>query len=162
MQELSAPPLQTPIVELSKAPGAFPGQMTKAFENWLRALVKRAQSAAYQAVAAVSVSGQNAAIALTSLIPSANGRYRVSYHARVTTAAGVSSSLQVTITATEGGVTCNYADAAYTGNATNAPQSGSFVVKADPSTPLSYSTAYASNAAGAMVYTLDITVEQLP
>jgi hypothetical protein len=54
-----------------------------------------------------------------------------------------------------------YPTAAYTGNVTNLPQSGVFLVRADAGTTLSYSTAYASVGATAAVYELDITLESL-
>lgn len=152
---LSAPPLQTALIESAQT-----GLITRVWHAWFRSLVDRAQVAAY-AVTSVNLTGQSASIGATSLIPLASGLYRVSYRFRVTTAAGVSSSLQVTFTTTDGAVTVNYQNAAYTGNAVNAPQSGTFIIRTDPSTPLTYSVTYASNAAGAMIYALDITVEQL-
>lgn len=157
---LSAPPLTSPIVELGKGFGIEPGVMTPVFAKWLRALTDRAEATS-EAVKTISLSGQTASIALTSLLASASGLYRVSYRFRVTTAAGVSSSLQVTVTTTEGGVTCNQSSAAYTGNAVNSPQSGSFIVKADASSPISYSVTYASNPAAAAIFDLDLRLDRL-
>lgn len=158
---LPAPPLQTPIVEVRAAPGVFPGQMTKVFADWLRSLVQRAQVAAY-ALLTVALTGQAASIAATDLAPSAAaGLYRVTYRFRVSTAATTSSSLQFTVTSTEGGVSCTQNSAAYTGNVTTAPQSGSFLVHADASSPISYSTTYASVGATPMAYELDVVLEQL-
>lgn len=154
--ELSAPPMQTPLSEAINRDQ----MITKVWANWLRALVNRAQVAAY-AVITVALTGQSASIGLTSLVPSASGLYRVSYRFRVTTAAGVTSSLQVSVATTEGGVTCTQSSAAYTGNATGAPQSGSFIVRADAATPLQYSSTYASNPVAAMIYALDWFVESL-
>jgi hypothetical protein len=113
------------------------------------------------AVKAIAVAAQAAAIPTTDLIPLASGLYRVSYRFRVSTAAGVSSSLQLTVTTTEGGIPCTQSSPAYTGNATNAPQSGAFIVKADPSSPLAYSFSYASNPGSAMVFEADVRVESL-
>lgn len=152
---LSAPPLQTPLIEGPKEP-----YITKVWASWLRSLVDRAQVAAF-AVKTVALTAQTASLGLTSLAPLASGLYRVTYRFRVSTAAGVSSSLKVTISDTEGGIAVTQSSAAYTGNATNAPQSGSFLVHADPTTPLQVSTTYASNPAGAMVYELDVLLEAL-
>jgi hypothetical protein len=152
---LSAPPLQTELIESAKAP-----YITRAWENWLRALVGRAQAAA-SAIVTLALTAQSASIGLTSAVPVASGLYRVTYRFRVTSAAGVSSSLAVGVTTTEGGVACTQSSADYTGNVTNAPQSGSFLVHTDPSTPLQYFTTYASSPAAAMVYELDLIVEQL-
>jgi hypothetical protein len=153
---LSAPPIQTPVLESPKTL-----LITKVWENWFRAMANRIQSSAFLAITTISLTARTASIGLTSLIPSASGLYRVSYRMRVTTAAGVSSSIQLTITTTDGGVTCTNSSTAYTGNVTNAPQTGSFVVRCDSASPLSYSTTYASNPATVMQHSLDLMVEQL-
>lgn len=152
---LAAPPIQTPLAD---SPREL--LITKVWANWLRSLIDRAEVAAYE-VKTVQLTGQTASIGLTSLIALASGLYRVSYRFRVTTAATTSSSLQVTITTTDGGITVTQSSAAYTGNATNAPQSGVFIVQVDASSPLQYSTTYASSGATAMAYALDLIVEVL-
>lgn len=152
---LQPPPLKDAVIESAKAPF-----ITKTWATFFRVLADRLQSSA-QTQIAIALSAQSASIALTSLVASASGLYRVSYRFRVTSAAAVSSSLQVTITTTSGGVTCTQSSAAYTGNVTNAPQSGSFIVKADPLTPISYNTTYASNPGATMVYELNLVVEAL-
>lgn len=157
---LAAPPLSTPIVETKAEPGVVVGAMTKVFENWLRALTQRTQTAPY-AVSTVALTSQGAAIAATDLIPSANGLYRVSYRFRVTQAATTSSSLTFSVTTTDGGVTVTQSSAAYTGNAVNAPQSGSFIVRCDSQAPLSYAMAFASVGATPMLYDLDVKVDSL-
>lgn len=154
---LAAPPLQTPIIESAREP-----LITKVWAQWLRSLSSRAEQAAYAITsAAVALTGQSASIGVTSLIPLASGLYRVNWAFRVTTIAGVASSLQLSITHTDDGVVCVQNTSTYAGNLTTQPQSGSFVVKCDASSPLSYSTTYASNPAAAMLYKLDIKVEQL-
>lgn len=157
---LAAPPLQTPIVELEKRPGTFPGQMTKAFENWLRSLVDRAQVAAYT-LKTVALTAQNASIAATTLEPVASGRYRVSYRVRLSQAATTSSSIQIAVTTTEGGVNCKQLSAAYTGNVTNRPQSGVFLIHSDASSPVTFETTYASVGATPMLYELDVVLEAM-
>ena len=152
---IAAPPLQTPLVESIKDL-----TITKVWGTWLRALVDRAQVAAY-AVQRVSLTAQTASIASSDLVPLASGIYRVSYRFRISTADAVSSSLQVTVTTTEGGASCSYIGTAYTGNVTNRPQAGSVIVHADPSSPVSYSTTYASNTPGAMAYEIDVFCESL-
>lgn len=89
------------------------------------------------------------------------GLYRASYLARITTAAGVSSSLTVVITWTDRGVTKTLAGAAITGNTTATYQSGSVLIYVDAGTDVTYTTTYASNAAGAMKYGLALTLERL-
>jgi len=158
---LPPPPLDTAIVETGTGLGVVTGSMTRDFAEWLRSVTTRVSTSAYSPrSSAVTLTAQTTSIGLTTLLPSATGLYRVCWRFRLSTAATTSSSLLVTITATDG-VTVTYASAAYTGNVTNAPQSGVFLVRADAGTPLSYSTTYASSGATAMVYELDITLEAL-
>ena len=159
-ENLSAPP-RGPVVELGQAYGVVPGEMTLTFQKWLRSVVDRVQVAPSAAVT-VALTGQNASIGLSTLVPvAAAGLYRVTFRVRITTVGSVSSSIQVTVTTTEGGLTCTQSSVAYTGNLATAPQSASFLVRPDGSSPLQYSTTYASNGAGEMVYDLDVHVEQL-
>jgi hypothetical protein len=119
-------------------------------------------TAPYSAAASVALTGQQASIPLTALVglPS-TGVYRISWRIRVTQAATTSSSIQLVITTTEGGVVCTQQSAAYTGNATNAPQSGLFVVRPDGDIPIEFSTVYASVGATPMKHDLDLVVESL-
>lgn len=153
--KIAPPPLQTELVESSRDL-----HITKVWGTWLRSLVDRAQVAAVSIVS-IGLANHSASVSLATLIPLASGRYRVSYRFRVTTPAGVSSSLQVSVTTTEGGISCTQTGPAFTGNVTNQPQSGSVLVNADPSTPISYSIAYASNPGAALVFEADVVVEQL-
>lgn len=160
--ELQPPPLTTPIVELSKGPGVVTGAMTRDFASWLRAMQGRVQRTGYSPLTApVALENQSASIGLTPLIASASGLYRVHYRFRVSQAATTSSSLLVTITTTDGAITVTQSSAAYTGNVTGVAVSGTFLVRADPSSPLSYSTVYASVGGTVMKYALDIVVESL-
>ena len=69
-----------------------------------------------QSTSPVSLTAQGASIGVTAIPTSslASGLYRVSYYCRITTAAGVSSSLIVTFSFTDGGVACSFASAALT------------------------------------------------
>ena len=109
------------------------------------------------------LSGQVAAIGATALAIGSVGAgiWRVSYFARITTPAGVSSSLTVSFGYQTGGVTQSDSGAAIVGNTTATHQFGTLVIRVDADTPISYSTAYASNPAGAMAYSLDVTAEAL-
>lgn len=86
------------------------------------------------------------------------GLYRVTYYARIMVADGVSSSLTVTITWDDGGVTCSHQFAAITGDTTSTTGSESYMVLID-APPITFTTAYASNTPGAMQYKLSISVE---
>ncbi len=129
-------------------------------------------------VATVDLTGQGAAIASTTLyaVPAAGaGMYLVSSYAKVTTAAGTSSTL--------GGISLGWTDAtdsvvqsnqvpaqvpgpafAYNtnGNATSTTFVGMpMTLWAKASTNITYTFGYVSNAAGAMKYELHIKVEYL-
>ena len=80
--------------------------------------------------------------------------------ARITTAASSSSSLTLTFGWTQA-VTCTASSAAITGNTTATTGSFMVVVRADAATALTYATTYASSGGTAMVYRIDVAVEQL-
>jgi len=135
------------------------GKLTRSFISFLLPFLTRVTAAAATVVAVAPIT-QSAAIGTTALVPlPASGRYRVSVHARVTTAAGVSSSLIPTISYTSGGVACTQTGAALTANVPNQPASWTVLVKADASTPISYAFAYASVGVPSMVYEADVIVE---
>ena len=109
------------------------------------------------------LSGQAASIGATNLVPTAfvtAGDYRVTYYARISTAASVNSSLTVTLAWTDG-VAQTYSGAAIIGNTTTTYQTGTLMFRADASSAITYATTYASNAAGEMKYTLDIVLERV-
>jgi len=109
----------------------------------------------------VSLDSQTAAISSTDFSGAdlLVGIYQIIYHARITTAAGTSSSLTVTFTWTEGGVAQTYSGAAITGNTTATHQSGVVMIRSDTGTTVNYSTAYASTPASAMNYSFDVALK---
>ena len=111
----------------------------------------------------VNLSGQSASIATTALpiLTVSPGIWRISYAVRVTTVAGVSSSIQVTLTWTEGTVVQTESGAALAGNLTTTREGATRIIRSDSASPISYSTTYASDAATAMRYSLDIVAEEL-
>jgi hypothetical protein len=110
----------------------------------------------------VPLTQQSASIGTTTIPTGAlgGGLYRVSWYARITTPGSVSSSLTITIGWTEG-VTLSASGAAMTGNTTGTVQSGSMLIRIDGSSPITYSTVYASAGATAMQYRLDVVLEQV-
>lgn len=111
----------------------------------------------------VTLTGQNASIAATDFSGMAlsAGHYRVSYYMRVTTAAGVSSSATFVLSFTESSVALSISGAAMTGNTTATLQEGTHVIRVDNATPIKYAITYASNPASAMIYRLDVLLEQV-
>jgi hypothetical protein len=156
---LPPPPLKNPIVELGKGVGIVTGAMTRDFAEWLRSLTTRADGAAVAVIQPVELESQGASIATTDLLQQANGLYQVTWRIRVRRAATTSSSIQLTITTTEDSITVTQSSAAFTGNVTNTPVSGSFLVRCDPAVPLAYSTTYASVGGTSMQYDLDLVLE---
>lgn len=154
------PPQTTEFLERDRQTKRLTGTVQLVWNRWFNSLVTRLQAAAY-VVASVALAGQGAAIPATPLVPSASGLYRVSWTTRVTTVAAVSSAVTVVVSYTSGAVAVGQTGAANTSNLTTAPLSGQFLVQCDPNTPLSYSTTYASNAAGQMVYEISIHAERL-
>ena len=126
---------------------------------WLFSAIKRLETAA-QRVKAVARSALSATIATTTLYTTLEaGIYRVSYAFRVTTPATTSSSLTLTIGWVDGGVTLSQAGAALTGNLTTSQQNGTFLMRCDTASLITYAMLYASVGGTAMVYKLDLTVE---
>jgi hypothetical protein len=162
MSTLPDPPLQSNWVnppERPEAPDAVWG-LSRAAHDYLLSVTTRVQTSP-TLLASTAVTGQTASIGTTalSLGSLAAGYYRVSWFARVTTAATVSSSLIVTISGTDAGVAYPQSGAAMTGNTTSTALSGVVIVKADQATAISYATTYASVGGTAMIYKLSVLVE---
>lgn len=139
------------------------GIATKPLIDWVTALTGDVDAAPSR-LRSVTVTGQSAAIGTTA-IPTgalAAGLYRVSWYARITTAASVSSSLTITIGWTESGNVLSKPGTALTGNTTGTLESGGLpLIRIDASTPVTYATAYASTGGTAMQYRLDVVLEQI-
>lgn len=139
----------------------LPWRITEKWRVWLRDLLVLIQSIP-AVVTTVALTTQSASIGTTA-IPTASlagGLYRVSWYAAITTAAAVNSSLTVTVSWTDGGIAKSLSGAAITGNTTSTVQSQPpLPIHIDANSPVSYSTVYASNVAGTMVYALDVVLE---
>jgi hypothetical protein len=150
---ISRPPVSSVLIEAATL-------VTRAWALWLEQVYRSLRTWT------VSLSDQSAAIATTTIVttrqPTPSGLFRVFWYAAIVTAAGVSSSLTVTIGFTDQGVAKTISGAAITGNTTATVQSGAVMIRVDQDTAVTYATAYASNAASAMHYALDVRVEALP
>ncbi len=89
------------------------------------------------------------------------GKYRISVYLRVTTADGVSSSVAPVLSFTDDTIACTMTGAALTADMVTRPISQVFVVAVDQPGPIQFSTTYASNTPGAMVYKAFVAVERL-
>lgn len=157
---LSAPP-KYPL-ETEQRTGKLTNAFTTVFIAWLIALMTRVQNTS-NIFAIVSVTGQSASIGATAINPDtlAAGLYRVTFYARVTTPASVSSSLSVSFGWTENGVSCSASSAPATGNTTSTADSNTILVRSDGSTLLTFSTTYASVGGTPMQYRLDVVAERI-
>ncbi len=144
-----------------REPIADPDRLvTQPWRIWFRDLFVATTQTAAQRIAAVALTGQIAALAVTPFATGSlsGGLYRVSVFTHILTPASVNSSLIVTVSFTHNGVACSMASAALTGNLTTSVQGTTFPIQIDAGTPISYSTTYVSNAAG-MTYALAAALE---
>jgi hypothetical protein len=138
------------------------GKLTSAWVEFFSRLTGNVQANPTR-VGSASVTGQYASISPTDLSNGTFGAglYRISYYVRITQAAAVSSSITISLDWTDSGVACAYSGPALTSNATNASQSNSQLIVIDTSSPVRYSTTYASSGAPFMKYRLSVTIEQV-
>ena len=164
---LSAPPTYDPIAapeDQTDPRGKKLPKLAIGFE-WLRYFtgVSVAVDEKPTRKAVVNRSLQGASIASIALplgtIPP--GVWRVSYIARITRPATTSSSLEVTIRWTAGGVAQSRTGAAEIGNLTTTHQFGTLIIRVDASTPISFATTYGSVGGTSMLYQIDLVAEQL-
>lgn len=111
----------------------------------------------------IVLTDQEASLGTTSIpaVLEAPGLWRVSYYARVTRAASVSSSLIVTIGWTDGAVALTKVGATLNGNTTSTLEQATILVRADAASVLSYATTYASAGGTSMRYRLSVLAELL-
>ena len=154
---LDPPPTSAPLTQQATS------VMSADWVRWILALWQQLQNQPILAGPSVTLTDQHASIAVTPLpLPIlTGGTYRLSWTARITTAATTSSSLTITLGWVEDGIVLTASGAAITGNTTTTVQSGSIIVHADQGSALTYATTYASNPAGMMQYELSIIAEQL-
>lgn len=158
--EFAAAPVRDPIAVPDQQSGLL--MLPRVWIDWFTALTIRVDTNP-QSFNPVSIAAQGAAIGTTPLpVDTSAGLYRITYYARITTAATTSSSLTVTLGWTDNGNTCSVTGAAMTGNTVTTVQSGTVLVRSDQASPLTYATAYASVGGTSMQYSLDITVERMP
>lgn len=141
--------------------------LQRAEDVWLKwfALLKQAINRSAQVVGVVSLSGQGASIAATTIsTPTLTaGVYQITMAHRVTRADNTGSSLTPYVTVTESGLTVTYTGAANTSNNVLTGKSDQFTVVIDASTPIKFGTSY-STAGGvpSMLYRLTVRLAQVP
>lgn len=165
-QNLPAPPYNDEVVyRPSKGPeGDLAYLMTPVWQDSFVAQQQRINQTAYQFPNTIDLDSQDTSIGTTPIpLPSLSaGLYRVSVYARITQAATVSSSLQVSILFTDTGSSAIANTASQTGNTTASVISQDLPIHVDQATPISYATTRNSVGATPMKFSLRIAVEQLP
>jgi hypothetical protein len=139
------------------------GRFRTVWVIWLQQLLENQNRAAMQVVGPVILEDVTGALAVTPFLTPAlrGGLYRVSYYVRIVNPAGTSSSVAVSVGWTDKGVPCQASGAAVTGNTITSTGTGTFLLSADASTPVTYSTTYSSTPAG-MRYRLALWLEEVP
>jgi hypothetical protein len=109
------------------------------------------------------LAGQGGSVSATDLAPGVliEGLYRVTYYAHITQAATTSSSLTLTFTWIEGGVTQTAVGTPIVGNTTATGLSESFMFRMDKGSTVTYATTYVSAGATSMTYSLDVALEKV-
>lgn len=129
--------------------------VTSTWVAWLSALWRR--------VSVGHVHRTDAAAAITAeAIPLLDGNeplVRISWVLRLTQAATVSSSAQLTFAWTDGGQAMSAVQSAVTGNTVTSGQTGTLLVRHDPMTDVTVAMTYASSGATPMTYDLDVISE---
>jgi hypothetical protein len=154
-------PVEDPIAQLP-APLKQWGRLTEKWIDWFTTLGTQ-QNATSQRVRTVTLVDQSASIGATSIPTGAlsAGLYRVTTYARITRAATTSSSLTVTIGWVESTIALTLSGAAMTGNTVTTVQTNTYLLRVDASSPLTYSTTYASVGGTTMQYRLDVVLERV-
>lgn len=142
--------------------GKNEGLMTQPWLDYFNNQVRVSSSTPVR-LNSVSLTGKNASLSATDFSGGTlvAGLYRVEWFATITTAAATSSSLTVIIDFTYNGQAKTKSYTAITANTTGTFDHGGGLIEVDSSSPVRYSTTYASNGAGEMVYALDVVLEKI-
>lgn len=139
-------------------------RMNASWYRWLSNFVTRALGSSQRVGNAVHRTGLTSSVPTTSLFtPTQTQLYRVGWYAQVTTAAGINSSLAVTIGWTTNGVpqTKTFSPASLATNTTGSNDGDDVLIRADAGVAITYATTYASAGAPNMAYQIDAVVEQV-
>lgn len=129
--------------------------------NWLLPLSNSVNAAAQQVGTFIDLTGQNDAIPATAFDDGSlqAGLYQLSIWSRVEVPDGASSSVQVTITYTSGGVVQTFPGTNVNGNTTTSKSQQIVPLWIDEGTAVTYQTSYASGTPNQMEYQLAIALQ---
>jgi hypothetical protein len=163
------PPVNDPIATPPQPPDLLQGKPDvnagKVTQPWLEYFNATSQvlDAAPVVLNRVKLTTIAASIAATDFSGGGinQGLYRLSYYARITQAAGTSSSLTVTISWTDDSTSLSLSTSAMTGNTVTTVAGASLIIESDAVTPVRYATTYASSGSPVMQYKLNVVIEKL-
>lgn len=158
---MAAPPLRQRMPVRDAVISADDGLITRAWRLFLRGQ-NDTLSLSPVRLGSVALNGQGVAITATPVPMIVNaGLYRVSVYARRVQVATTSSDLEVIVGFTESGVSLEVTTGVNSVNADTEVLSGSWLIRVDTQSTITYATTYASVGATAMLYRLDVIVEQV-
>lgn len=136
------------------------GTMSDAWVDYMSRLVQTVQQSSTR-IASTSALDQQFDISPNDVSNGVlkEGLYRITYYARITQAAGVSSSLEVSVSWNDGGVAQLQTGAAIVGNTPDTVQSATYLIHIDSASPVRYSTSYVSVGVPNMEYRIDVVLE---
>lgn len=129
--------------------------------NWLLPLTNSVNAAPQQIGDFIDLTNQTDAIPPTDFVGGdiVDGLYLLSIWSRVESPDAVSSSVQVTITYTSGGVIQTFVGDLVSGNLTTSKSQQTVPLWIDEGTSVTFETAYASNTPNTMAYALAIALQ---
>lgn len=146
---------------VDRVSGAKSYPLSKAAGDYLFSLAETVNAAPSQVGTYVQLTGENDAIAPTDISGAGltEGLYALNLWSRVEVPDGASSSLQVTITYTSGGVVQTFVGTLVNGNTTTSKSQQIVPLWIDGGTAVTYEVAYASGTPNAMEYQLVIVLQ---
>lgn len=140
------------------------GLVSSPWSQWFDLLSGQVQASPF-VQNSVTLTAQGASIPATDFTGGAlqDGFYDLRYYVRVTRAATTSSSIQVTIGWTDGGVTLSFPGTIHNANlVTDGGSQGLPLVHIDGGSPVTFSTTYASVGGTSMQYSVAVAIIQVP
>ena len=136
--------------------------LTEPWERWFDQLQIILEASAVR-VASVNLTAQGASIAPTDLTDGGldEGLYRVSYYARISTPGPVGSTLTISFTWTDGGLTQTFTGAPIPGITTSNYGSETQLIHVDALSPVQYFAEVSVGAAPPLEYNLYFTLEEV-
>jgi hypothetical protein len=136
--------------------------LTEAWERWFDQLQIIIEASAVR-VASVNLTDQDASIVPTEFTDGGldSGLYRVSYYARITIPGPIGSTLTISFSWTDGGLTYTFTGAAIPGTTTASYQSETQLIHVDALSPVQYFAEVSVGAAPPLQYNLYITLEEV-